>query len=211
MYTRKSGLTGQVYPQVHHFITVRNTSCLINQEHWSSINTNVTWIQEERQEIVEMCFPILLSPIILRHQHLMSLAVPCACPGFVGPGETERHFDICMLQQLFRRFLQKHLPAKPVMVEAETAHSIFLGQTCLPAHDLDIRQIIVPVQRYTRLAVSRKKRTSFPDIGPISKSRSPPFVIFGNCMELWQIKSYDFGRHRRYFSTKLRLFMENAK
>ena len=130
----------------------------------------------------------------LRNENLFVEAIPSAAPVLISPTKTKRQIKVFIVQIILDRCFQQSLATEPVKIKTKAFHSIEFGQFNLPSLYGWIEQVVIAkLSRHMRLIVLHKLRLRGLYIHPFSETLSPPFVVFGDCVKLWQVKTDEFN------------------
>src|SRR6185295_4839967 len=167
------------------------TARVIDEQQRSIANPDVRRMAQVPAEILDDRHVVLFA-VRLRHQHLVLPSVPPARPVFVRPADAERKTGTSVFEQPLERSLEQALAVEPVVVEAETTHSVALGQ----GHLLDVglwkaEIVVAQIRGETRLKVPLEVRACAGDVPPLREALPPPDIIFRDGMELGEIEGYD--------------------
>jgi cytochrome c-type biogenesis protein CcmH/NrfG len=141
-------------------------------------------IAEVRQQVADQPL-VVRTRGILCDEYLALRTVPPPRPVLVGPAEAEGEIDRGVGRELDQGTVEQTLPRKPVVMEAKTKKTVFLGQFHLALLNLRETKVIeTELTRQTRLIMSNELRTGPRYLCPFGETFSPPFVILGNRMKL---------------------------
>src|SRR6185312_2684162 len=142
--------------------------------------------------------------MVLPYQDLLIEAIPSAGPVFVCPANAKRQINIRILKQLLQRPVKQTSASKPIMMETEPRDSVVPSQFGLPPHHTRHAKVIeAEFSGQPRLIMAYELRGGLGYIGPLGEASTPPFIVFANRVELWQIESncayINFRKISRFF------------
>ncbi|MNV08404.1 hypothetical protein D3C71_988680 [compost metagenome] len=190
---RKAMFAALFGPHVEVELAVRYRGRPIDHQNRPVVDTDVSRILEERDQIVDEVAGVLRG-IGLAEQDLSFIAIPAAGPILVRPAEAVGHLHIGIRQQHLGRILQDHLAGEPVVIEHLPMHAGFLHQLCLLAQRVRRIEHVVAdvVMRDVLLIMAFEQGLRRADLGPFGESLAMPFVIQRRRMELRQVVGQDF-------------------
>ena len=137
---------------------------------------------------------IVFGAIILTDQNLALHAVPASRPVLIRPHQCEGHVDVRCGEKSFERFLQQPVIVEIIVVVDESMHAAGLGHLGLSPDHVGVEQIVESeIARNARLKMVLEARQAAREICPFGETLAPPFVVFGDRVELREIIGEHLG------------------
>ena len=186
---------GELAPRIHEKFRLLEVLRFIDAEDVLTVHLHVARVAECVQHRVEVVGVVLHAGVSLFDEDPVGAAVPDTGPGMVGPGKAEGKIRFARLHHFTERALKEPFAAsEPVVPVAKALYPVFPRHVRLLFPSLGQAQVIEPeVCREVGLLVPYEQGLGLGGVGPLGESRSPPRVVLGDRVKLWEVKGDETG------------------